>query len=116
MYEELSAYKKSPNYMKAYQFCVEFNKNIRLGRNVNSENQKKKKMKVGYWKEVFKRLIYVVEFLASQKKKRKERCTNVINKMLQSENIDVFSAAEMIDKTRQTMVEMKSEGFSTGSG
>ncbi|GBO42344.1 hypothetical protein AVEN_51625-1 [Araneus ventricosus] len=36
----------------------------------------------------------------------------VINKMLQSENIDVSNAIEATDKTRQTIVEMKSDhGF-----
>ncbi|GBO27397.1 hypothetical protein AVEN_20292-1, partial [Araneus ventricosus] len=33
----------------------------------------------------------------------------VINKMLQSENMDVFSTVEMIDKTRQAMVEIRSD-------
>ncbi|GBN91558.1 hypothetical protein AVEN_226515-1, partial [Araneus ventricosus] len=36
----------------------------------------------------------------------------VINKMLQSENIDVCSAVETIDRTRQAMIEMRSDkGF-----
>ncbi|GBL81243.1 hypothetical protein AVEN_143572-1 [Araneus ventricosus] len=75
MYEQISEHEKSPNHMKAYELWVESNKRIRLGRNENSENQEGKKRRVGLWREVFKRLIYVVEFLVFQKKNRKEKCT-----------------------------------------
>ncbi|GBM41556.1 hypothetical protein AVEN_32352-1 [Araneus ventricosus] len=75
MHEQLSAHEKSSNHMTAYQLCVEFSKKIKQGRTVNSENQKKTQMKDGHWREVLKRSVNVVEFLASQTKKRTERNT-----------------------------------------
>ncbi|GBN15317.1 hypothetical protein AVEN_246408-1 [Araneus ventricosus] len=82
MNEKLSAHENSPNHKKLNSFGLEFSKRIRLGRTGNSENQKKTKMKV-----------------------------YVVGNMLRSENIDVCSAVEMIDKARQPMVEMRSSNM-----
>ncbi|GBN75475.1 hypothetical protein AVEN_178945-1 [Araneus ventricosus] len=203
MHQQLSAHKKSSNHMKSYKICVEFSKIIRLGRTINSENQKETKMKVGHWREVFKPLVHVVVFPKEKRGKKnvtilkkqwrllkllafirkfcvviavhsrraasdesyihyrektikneiiglhrskieeqilkevsnwayysksldctpshvglmtsillkfeRQQTVYVISKMFQSENIDVSSAVEMMDKSRQAMVEMRSD-------
>ncbi|GBM88057.1 hypothetical protein AVEN_215125-1 [Araneus ventricosus] len=81
MYEQCPAHKKSSNHTKAYELRLEFSKSIRLGRTVNSKNQKETKMKNGHWREVFKLLEYV----------------------------DVFCDVEMIVRTRQAMIERRSD-------
>ncbi|GBM71086.1 Zinc finger MYM-type protein 5 [Araneus ventricosus] len=72
MYEQLSAHEKSPNHMRAYQLWMDFSKRVRLGR---TENQRVIKMEVERWREVFKRLVYVIEFLFPKfGVERKEGC------------------------------------------
>ena len=66
MSELLSEHEKSPGHMKAFQDWVEFSSRLRLGKTIDCEKQRIIKNEVERWKEVFRRIVLMIEFLASQ--------------------------------------------------
>jgi len=66
VHELLSQHETSPGHMEAFQNWVEFNTRLRLGATIDSENQRIIKQEVKRWREVFKRLVLIIEFLGSQ--------------------------------------------------
>lgn len=66
MHELLCEHEKCPGHMKAFQNWVEFSTRLRLGVTIDCENQRIIKQEVERWREVFKRIVFMIEFLASQ--------------------------------------------------
>ncbi|GBO32262.1 hypothetical protein AVEN_21425-1 [Araneus ventricosus] len=67
----LSEHEKSQNHMQTYKLCVEFRQRIRLGRTLNSENQKETKIKVGHWRVVVK-TFSIHGFVSKRKRGKKD--------------------------------------------
>jgi hypothetical protein len=66
MSELLSEHEKSVNHMRTFQLWTELYQHLRLGKTIDVENQKIIENEALRWTEVFKRLISVIQFLASQ--------------------------------------------------
>ncbi len=66
MSQLLSEHEKSPGHMKAFQSWMECSKRLRLGKTIDCENQRVIRNEVERWKEVFKRIVLMIEFLGSQ--------------------------------------------------
>lgn len=66
MSELLSEHERSPGHMRAFQFWKECSTRLRVNKTIDAEHQKMIKNEVERWKEVFKRIVYVIEFLGSQ--------------------------------------------------
>lgn len=66
MSELLSEHETSPHHMRAYQSWRECNQRLRLGKTIDSENQRIIQSETERWREVFKRLVFVIEYLGSQ--------------------------------------------------
>ena len=64
--ERLADHEKSVNHMKAFQSWMELSKRLKASKTIDDENQQLIKNETERWTEILKRLIYVVQFLASQ--------------------------------------------------
>lgn len=62
----LSEHETSPRHMRAFQDWDECNKRIRTHKTIDRENQKMIESEAERWREVLKRIVLMVEFLASQ--------------------------------------------------
>lgn len=65
-YQLLSEHEKSPAHMKAFQTWMELSKRLRCEKTIDAENQRIIRKQAERWREVLKRLVYIIQFLGSQ--------------------------------------------------